>query len=126
MLKGIGSDFMPDFLAGHIADQATSRAKKSGIISLPKPFELGNRREQFILACNQLKFGSYMSRAQRSDDTCQYWMMIQCDGYLNIDLNIKTLYWLCQALKAMVCKKRIRDHHAVEGTLELLSNTEEH
>jgi hypothetical protein len=53
---------MPDFFAGHIADQATSRAKKSGIKSLPKPFELGNRREQLILACNQLKFGSNMSR----------------------------------------------------------------
>ncbi len=77
---------MPDFFAGHIAVQATSRAKKSGIKSLPKPFELGNRREQFILACNQIKFGSYMSRVQRSDDTRQDWMTIQCDGFLNIEL----------------------------------------
>lgn len=118
---------MLDFFAGHIADQATSRAKKSGIKSLPKPFELGNRREQFILACNQLKFGSYRSRVQRSDDTCQDCMMIQRDGFLNIELEYQDPVVAVPNTEGnMVCKRRIRDHNAVEGTLKLLSNTEEH
>jgi hypothetical protein len=39
---------MQDSLAQHIAAQAMSRAKKSGIKSLPKHFELANRKgEQF-------------------------------------------------------------------------------